>query len=215
VTIINFITHVLQYFSFVELVYLDYAFCHLLQYIDSGNSQITKLIGHDIATLLLSEDKELELKEYYTMHNIRKINVRSLSELLALITRTRYSFNNVQNYRWIKYFNADCTFSICKFQQNFPSINYDSTKELKSVKKQPLRRRTRELQSVRKQLLERMTYLDNLLHTVSDKYRGQLKPNAKAICLLIHPLFLLSLLYIYCRASMFGLCIPSTTSTYG
>ena len=84
---------------FVELACLDYAYCHLPQHItDNGNSKVSKIEGHEIiANLLLSKDSDLKI--HCGKHNIRKINIRSLSDLLNVKFDNLFmtTFKNVNN----------------------------------------------------------------------------------------------------------------------
>jgi hypothetical protein len=145
---------------FVELACLDYAYCHLLQYItDNGSSKVSTIEGHEIiANLLLSKDSDL--KKHCGKHNIRKINIRSLSDLLNVKPIARCNSRDVQNYCWTKYFDSDYILSASTFQQHFQSIGHDSIQGLESV---------------RKQMFERMVELDTSLFIESVGYKGQPK----------------------------------------
>ncbi len=147
-------------FHFVELAYLDCAYHFLLQYMDNGSSLSTNFTKHDLASLLLDEtnSENGKLMKHCEKHNIRKINIRCLSELLKVNTSLSCSSNEVlPPFSWATYFNADCTFSSCKFQnasQSSPSP---------------------QLISVRNFLIERMILLDKSLYEARDSYKGRLK----------------------------------------
>jgi hypothetical protein len=121
---------------------------------DNGSSQGSSQLGQDLAaTLLLSKDENIKL-ECCKKHNIRKIQIRCLSELLQINTELRRSSDDVQKFSWATYFNADCTFSSYNF------VDDDSNSLIAK------------LLSVKKHLLQRMTELDELLYEDSDAYKG-------------------------------------------
>ena len=111
----------------------------------------------EFASLLLAENSDP--MTYCEKHNIRKINIRSLSELLIVSNSVRCSSTAVQTYSWITYFNSDYTFSTSKFLANI---------------KKPEGNKIKAIKSLREQLLKRMMELDNSLYKASDGYRGQL-----------------------------------------
>lgn len=122
---------------------------------DNGSSRFAEFLKHDHLTLL--SKKSSDLKQYFQKHNIRKINIRSLSDLLCLNTTMSCSSDDMKKYTWAKYFNPDCTFSTNKFQQDYSSTDSNRTKELISLKKQ---------------LLDCMIALDKLLFANSSQYKG-------------------------------------------
>lgn len=146
------------FFVFAELAHLDYAYRNLIQYKDNESSVFEKLLEHDHGALLLINDHKA-MMEHCAKHNIRKINIRSLSELLVVNNSVRCSSTAAQKYSWITYFNSDYTFSTSKFLANI---------------KKPEGNRIKAIKSLREQLLKRMMELDNSLYEASNSYRGQL-----------------------------------------
>jgi hypothetical protein len=145
-------------FRYVELSYLDYAYYYLVYYMDNGsNPSAFNTLGYDadLALLLLSGEKNSKLTQYCKKHNIRKIHIRCLSDLLQASTSLRFSSNEVQQFSWATYFNADCTFSSHKFQyeRNCHRTN---------------------LTSVRKRLYARMIELDESLYEACCAYKGRI-----------------------------------------
>ena len=100
----------------------------------------------EFASLLLAENSDP--MTYCEKHNIRKINIRSLSELMKKYTIVARNFDEAQLYPWTKYFNADFTLSRnCSSEHGF----------------------------IRKALLERMIDLDESLYEAFAGYKGHSK----------------------------------------
>ena len=129
---------------------------------DDGSSVVGTLLGHDLATLLLSEKIDLR-KGGSKKHNIRKINIRSLSELLAVSMAIQPSIRDGHSYSWTAYFNSDYTFSTSKFQEHLDSLKSMNNNSIKELKK------------FRKTLFIRMMNLDESLYEASSDYKGQSK----------------------------------------
>ena len=120
------------FFCFSELAHLDYAYRNVIQYKDNESSVFEKLLEHDHGALLLVNDHKA-MMEHCTKHkhNIRKINIRSLSELLIVSNSVRCSSTAVQTYSWITYFNSDYTFSTSKFLANIKKPEGNKIKAIK------------------------------------------------------------------------------------
>jgi hypothetical protein len=119
---------------------------------DNGSSRFAQFLKHNLAEFLKQATPSSDLREYCRKHNIRRINIRSLSELLTVNTTMRCSSDEVHRYSWAKYFNPDCTFSAIKFQQD----GHCNTEE----------------RFLKKQLLDRMKTLHMSLFENSPQYRG-------------------------------------------
>ncbi len=141
---------------------MDCAYRNLLAYNDNERIMFEKILEHDHGALLLINDYEV-MMEYCATHNIRKINIRSLSELLTVNNLVRCSSINVQKYSWTTYFNSDYTFSTSTFFTSI--IKLDDRSQGSNMKA---------ITSVREQLLKRMVELADSLYEASDRFRGQL-----------------------------------------
>lgn len=147
----------------LELAHLDCAYRNLLAYNDNERSVFEKILEHDHgASLLFIKDYKV-MMDYCETHNIRKINIRSLSELLSVNNLVMCSSINVQKYSWTKYFNPDYSFSTSIFLTSIMKLDDRSHgSNLKTIA------------SVREELLKRMVELDYSLYSTSDSFRGQL-----------------------------------------